>query len=384
VRADPDRLMQVLTNLLSNAIKFSPRGEEVLVGVERHGDKVRITVRDYGIGISDEFRKRIFEKFAQADATDARQKSGTGLGLSIVKQIVTLLGGTVGFESVTNVGTTFQVDLPNWELVTGTSVLEAPAAEAPLHLLVVDDDAGVAHTISMRLAMNGFKSDIALRASEALSKAQTQRYDAILVDLKLPDRDGISLIQDLRSQPQYQNTPIVVISADAASGRDDIRSSTLDVLDWLNKPIDIAHLTAVIQRPIARNGSKRPHVLHVDDDEDVRGVVANAVGQTCAVTSVASIEAARAALAAQHFDLVVLDLLLSQASGLDLLPELRDRDGNALPVILYSVRAANDTNAAQVRAALTKSHKSIDHLVLTLRKHVAPSRAPAQQNREVA
>jgi DNA-binding response OmpR family regulator len=176
----------------------------------------------------------------------------------------------------------------------------------------------------------------------------------------------------------------VVISADAASGRDDIRSSSLDVLDWLNKPIDIAHLTAVIERPIARNGSKRPQVLHVDDDDDVRGIVATAVGQTCAVTSVASIEAAQAALAAQHFDLVVLDLLLSQASGLDLLPELRDRDGNALPVILYSARAANGTNAAQVRAALTKSHKSIDHLVLTLRKHVAPRRAPAQQHREIA
>ena len=99
MRADPDRLVQVVTNLLSNAIKFSPRGEEVVVAIEQRIDDVRITVRDHGIGIPEDFKPRMFEKFAQADATDARQKGGTGLGLSIVKQIVTLLGGTVGFDS---------------------------------------------------------------------------------------------------------------------------------------------------------------------------------------------------------------------------------------------------------------------------------------------
>ena len=115
VRADPDRLMQVITNLLSNAIKFSPRDEEVVIAVQRRDDAVRITVRDHGIGIPEAFKPRLFEKFAQADATDARQKGGTGLGLSIVKQIVTLLGGTVSFETPTNGGTVFQVDLPCWE-----------------------------------------------------------------------------------------------------------------------------------------------------------------------------------------------------------------------------------------------------------------------------
>ena len=112
VRADPDRLAQVVTNLLSNAIKFSPPGEEVVVAVETKSERVRILVRDHGHGVPAEFRPRIFEKFAQADATDARHNRGTGLGLSIVKQIVTRLDGTVGFEDAPGGGAIFHVELP--------------------------------------------------------------------------------------------------------------------------------------------------------------------------------------------------------------------------------------------------------------------------------
>jgi PAS domain S-box-containing protein len=117
VRADADRLMQVFANLLSNAIKFSPRDAEVVVAVEDHDEQVRITVRDHGCGIPEAFRSRIFGKFAQADASNARHKGGTGLGLSIVKQIVQRLGGEVGFSDAPGDGTIFYVELPRVEAV---------------------------------------------------------------------------------------------------------------------------------------------------------------------------------------------------------------------------------------------------------------------------
>lgn len=119
VRADPDRLAQVITNLLSNAIKFSPRGRDVVISVGTRNAVIRIAVRDHGPGIPTEFKSRIFEKFAQADAGNARQKGGTGLGLSIVRQIVERLGGEVGFESVLGYGTLFFVDLPRWRSGVG-------------------------------------------------------------------------------------------------------------------------------------------------------------------------------------------------------------------------------------------------------------------------
>ena len=112
VCADPDRLMQVVTNLLSNAIKFSPRGGDVIVSLESLGKHIRINVRDSGPGIPASFRSRIFQKFAQADGSNARQKGGSGLGLSIVKQIVLRLGGNVGFNDAPGGGTTFYVELP--------------------------------------------------------------------------------------------------------------------------------------------------------------------------------------------------------------------------------------------------------------------------------
>jgi signal transduction histidine kinase len=115
VRADPDRLAQVVTNLFSNAIKFSPADNEVVVAIENGTDVVRISVRDHGPGISADFKPHVFERFAQADATNARQKGGTGLGLSIVKQIVDRLSGEVGFADAPGGGTIFHVELPCWQ-----------------------------------------------------------------------------------------------------------------------------------------------------------------------------------------------------------------------------------------------------------------------------
>ena len=112
VRADPDRLEQVVTNLISNAVKFSPKGGDVDVAVERRVETIRISVRDRGPGIPADFKPKIFQKFAQADNTNARAKGGTGLGLSIVEQITNRLGGTVSFDDVPGGGTIFNVDLP--------------------------------------------------------------------------------------------------------------------------------------------------------------------------------------------------------------------------------------------------------------------------------
>ena len=113
-RTDQDRFAQVVTNLLSNAIKYSSPDGEVVVAIENGNDAIRISVRDHGTGIPAEFKPRIFERFAQADSTNARQKGGTGLGLSIVKQIVDRLGGEVSFADALGGGTVFHVDLPRW------------------------------------------------------------------------------------------------------------------------------------------------------------------------------------------------------------------------------------------------------------------------------
>jgi signal transduction histidine kinase len=141
VRADSDRLAQVLTNLLSNAVKFSPADGEVVCAIENGADVVRISVCDHGPGIPAEFKPRIFERFAQADATNTREKGGTGLGLSIVKQIVDRLGGELGFCDAPGGGTIFHVELPCWKHVAGT-LIDADAQSVTSRILLSGDDPG--------------------------------------------------------------------------------------------------------------------------------------------------------------------------------------------------------------------------------------------------
>jgi len=111
ISTDPDRLTQVITNLVSNGIKFSPRGADVVLSAETSEDRVCINVRDHGPGIPPDYKDRIFEKFVQVDATDQRRRGGTGLGLSIAKQIVSQLGGSIGFADAPGGGTVFTVGL---------------------------------------------------------------------------------------------------------------------------------------------------------------------------------------------------------------------------------------------------------------------------------
>ena len=366
VRADPDRLLQVVTNLLSNAIKFSPADNEVVVAIEKATDMVRITVRDHGRGIPNDFKPLIFEKFAQADAGDARQKGGTGLGLSIVKEIVDRLSGEVGFADAPGGGTVFHVQLPCWDHVASLAI-DRDAKPDAARLLLCEDDFDTALTLREQLRQAGFATDFAYSAGDALTRAVATQYRAILVDIHLPDGDGISLIVRLRALPQYRDTSIIVVSGDPSRGRDDLRSSKLNVLDWLHKPVDFDRLMRLLAKPVVRDASRRPQILHVDEDN----IVARALGEIGDVVTVNSIEEARRALKAGDFDLAVLDVALAKAASPDLLPELRDSKGNVIPVVVFSANGADLASDAQVQAALVKSHTSIDSLVATVRDRLA-------------
>jgi signal transduction histidine kinase/DNA-binding response OmpR family regulator len=376
VRADPDRLEQAITNLLSNAIKFSSPGEEVVVAAETRGDTVRISVGDHGPGVPNEFKPHIFEKFAQADGTDARKKGGTGLGLSIVKQIVDRLDGAVGFADAPGGGAVFHIDLPNW--ARAVRLQTRFIRKAHLHILLCEDNPEAAIVLADRLGQEGFVTDVALTANEAVARVAATPYAAILVDLQLPEGDDIDLIKQLRSQPQIYNTLLVVLSADLEQTHDEGRPSTLlNILDWLDTPIDVARLVRVLDRPIVRNGTTRPRILHLDSNRDALGVVAKALGAKAEVMSVDSIEKARRALAANRFNAAVLDVALAAGSGFDLLHELRDSEGDAIPLVVFSPPDANPVFAAQVRGALIKSRTPIDNVIAILRKRLVGSSLPS-------
>jgi signal transduction histidine kinase len=376
VRADPDRLFQVVTNLLSNAIKFSPTDNEVVIAIFKENGLVRFTVRDHGPGIPVDFKPLIFEKFAQADARDARQKGGTGLGLSIVKQIVDRLNGKVGFADAPDGGTVFSVELPCWDHVASLAVDRGAKPEA-IRLLLCEDDLDAALTVREKLGQVGFAVDFAYSVDDAFASAAAIQYRAILVDIQLPDGDGINLIVRVRELSQYRDTPIIVISADIGRGRDDLRSSKLNVLDWLNKPVDFDRLMRLLAGLAVRDPNRRPRILHVDEDD----LIARALSKIADVVTVNSIEAAKLALKAGDFDLAVLDVMLARGGGSNPLPELRDSKGNLVPVVVFSAQRPNLTTDGPEQVMSVELSSSIDGLVARVRDRLASG--PASLSTEV-
>ena len=274
VQGDGDRLSQVIANLLSNAAKFSPRGGTVEISVERLDGMACIAVADRGPGISEEFRPRIFERFSRGDASDTRAKGGTGLGLNITRAIVERHGGQISFDTEIGIGTTFRVHVPLWRELERTVLaggMEEPRGR--IRVLVCEDDPGVAELISTILERNDFHIDVAGDGAEAKKLLATQHYDAMTVDIVLPDQDGISLIRDVRRAQKTKNLATVVVSGKAAEVRDEIVMSTMGIVDWLDKPIDQNRLLAAVKKATRGQTDVWPKVLYVEDDPDLGRVV---------------------------------------------------------------------------------------------------------------
>ncbi len=365
VRGDADRLIQVVTNLLSNASKFSPAGGVVEVSVDRETRVARLSVVDHGPGIPDTFRSRIFSKFAQADGSNTRAKGGTGLGLAIAREIAERHGGRLWFESAPGEGASFHLDLPLADIGSSEQDSDGP------RLLIVEDDADAAEVLREMLERDGFAADIVNTAREALSAARTGVYAAALIDLQLPDSDGIGLIRALRSDDETRDLPVIVVSADTARGK--ARGRSLEVVDWMEKPFDQTRLRAAVAAVYCGGGNRRPFVLHVDDDRDILEITSAALAGAAEIVQAETLAAARVVLAQRKPDLVILDLGLPDGSGLDLLAEMGDEWGRTVPVIVYSAQEMDGALADRVEAVLTKSRTSLAGLARTVRRLTDPS-----------
>jgi len=235
VLVDPDRFMQVLANLLSNAAKFSPPGADVLIRVRASDGKMRVEVEDHGQGIPETFQERVFEKFAQADASTTRHFEGTGLGLSIARKLIEAMGGSIGFTTRVGQGTIFHLELPRVGAAAaarsdtgrmgGSGPLERLAGPAALtrpddrrvgkhklpRLLYVEDDEELISVIRETLAG---RADIVaahtLREAERLLGENS--FELIILDQALPDGSGISLIERIPGLVGH-SVPIVILSA---------------------------------------------------------------------------------------------------------------------------------------------------------------------------
>ncbi|MDH5777651.1 MAG: PAS domain S-box protein [Gammaproteobacteria bacterium] len=366
VYADSDRLMQVMNNLMSNAAKFSPKGESIELSVKRHNGVIRISVSDHGPGIPDDFKGKIFEKFTQYDSTDTRKKGGTGLGLSITRLIVDKHGGEINYTSKLGAGTTFYFELPELISELSTGQLPIPSDHTSQeNVLIIEDDPDVGLILKRILAESGFNSDIATTAAEARRrlKEKPEFYNAITLDIILPDQDGLQLLSTLRQHNEIRDIPVVVVSIKASEARREQGNESVGVVDWLNKPINEAKLRQVVMN--ATGKKSKPQILHVEDDQDIHRLVSKMLQNVCELSWTSTVSAAKDILLEQKFDMVLLDISLPDGSGLDLLEAIKK---NVVPpkVVIFSAQNVDPETAQQVNSVLLKSRTTNKELLSTI------------------
>jgi signal transduction histidine kinase/CheY-like chemotaxis protein len=257
-RGDPTRVRQIVSNLVSNALKFTPTGAiRVIAVLEAHA--LRLQVADTGIGMTPEVAASIFGKFVQADASTTRRYGGTGLGLAICRELAVLMGGSIDVASAPGKGSVFTIRLPLKRVgearVAVASQPAAPRADAGVDLirvLAAEDNQINRLVLKTLLGQIGIEPDIVSDGALAVEAWRTGAYDVILMDIQMPEMDGVAATRTIRSEERAtgrRRTPILGLTANAMSHQvADYRQAGMD--GHVAKPIDIAQLFRALEAVI--------------------------------------------------------------------------------------------------------------------------------------
>ena len=279
VRGDPGRLRQVLTNLINNAIKFTPQGEIKLRATKETEDDTHVVLRfevtDSGIGIPEEARACLFLPFSQVNGSTTRKYGGTGLGLAICKQLVNLMAGEIGCDSVANEGSTFwftaRFEKPSPALspreISPERIqkpVNSPAAQLPedvrrrTRILIAEDNAFNQKVVLRQVREMGFGADAVASGIEVLEALDRVPYDLVLMDCQMPEMDGYACAAEIRRRENNAgHIPIIAMTAHVMpADRDKCLAAGMD--DFLSKPVRVAHLEQVLTRWLTRSATTAP------------------------------------------------------------------------------------------------------------------------------
>nr|WP_288452352.1 response regulator [uncultured Pseudomonas sp.] len=411
------RVEQILKNLLSNAFKFTEQGQ-VSLSVSRVEEGVSFAVRDSGIGIAKEQQEYIFEAFRQADGTTNRRFGGTGLGLSISRDLATLLGGSISVSSTPGEGSVFTLVLPltfspgeeDLLLPAGESApvvpSVAPAVAVPAQsevarnlptfpddrgmsvlggrcVLVIEDEPQFAHILYDLAHELDYRCLVAHSAEDGLELATSHHPDAILLDMRLPDGSGLSVLQRLKENPGTRHIPVHVISVE------DMAEAALHMgaVGYALKPATRDQLKGVFGKLEARLTQKMRRVLVVEDDKLQRDSIARLIGDDdIEIVAVEFGEQALEQLRHHIFDCMIIDLKLPDMQGDELLARMGSEEIRSFPpVIVYTGRNLTRAEEAELlkysRSIIIKGARSPERLLdeVTLFLHMVESELSSER-----
>ena len=368
LRGDPLRLNQILTNLANNALKFTEKGVITvackMIGSSEHGLFLRFSVTDTGIGLTEAQQKQLFTPFTQAESSLTRRFGGAGLGLAICKQLVGMMGGEIGVDSIPGRGSTFW-----FTLRLGKD--SDPAAQEPraistlftgLKVLVADDNLLVRHTISAMLAGMGCHAESVpggQQVLEAIELAAKDPFDLLIIDWMMPDLDGVETIRRLHARDDLPQPRIIMVSG---YGHDELLPHVLSLgLDgMLSKPVNRGQLIETLERCFRLSGKfsmagsqimfpPGTRVLLVEDNE-INRMVAEEILTKAGIEITVAVNGREGvdAVMSEPFDAVLMDIQMPVLDGYAATREIRAKARFAtLPIIAMT---ANATEADRARA----------------------------------
>lgn len=382
IEADRVKFKQILYNLLSNAIKFTPENGKITLEAGIVDDMLQISVSDTGIGMKPQDQEKVFKEFWQADSSFARKYEGTGLGLALTKRIVEMHGGKIWFESEYGKGSIFNFALPITasckpvkpkEIETkprlAVSTLGKKGAKT---VLVVEDDRMAANLLTLYLTNAGYDVITAIDGEEAIKKAQEFHPFLITLDIMLPKKDGWDVLSELKNSPEVADIPVIIVSI--VDNKD--LGFSLGAVEYLLKPIDRVKLIDTVSAciPMERNKGKPMEILVVDDDE-------NAVKYMSSVLENAGFDVLKAYsgsaginLAIQsNPDLIILDLMMPNISGFDVVEKLREHPtAKGIPIVICSAKDITSEDKkvlnGNILAIVQKSSHTKEDLLAAIKK----------------
>jgi PAS domain S-box-containing protein len=370
--ADTRKLKQIIYNLLSNAVKFTPDGGTVTLGAHRVDDMLEITVIDTGIGISAENQAKLFHPFNQIDSALSRKYQGTGLGLVMTKHLAELHGGSVSLASEVNKGSLFSVKIP-WredveeiaqpfvqEITHPHNTAGVPVSKKlsdALTALIIEDDPSAAMLIRLHLETEGLRVSSVNSGEQALEWLANNHPDLITIDLLLPGMDGLEVMHRIKQMPMHSAVPFVIISIVAGENR----GLVLGASQILQKPFSQAELHDALKTicilPASGQGSTdlRHSVLVVDDDPQAVERMSSHLKHSYRV-SVANSGAEGIALArSEHFDAILIDLLVPEISCFEVVVTLKKDPATApIPVIILTTKVLTEKDRHRLNSDIEK------------------------------
>ena len=336
MRADVTKVRQALFNLLSNASKFTDKGI-ITLRARRQGADLVFDVIDSGIGMTPEQVGRLFQAFAQADASTSKKYGGTGLGLALSRKFCQLMGGDLTVASEAGKGSTFTATIPAEVIEVAEEMVPAvstPAAEIPSTgsgplVLVIDDDSTVQDLLRRSLNRDGFRVETAPDGMSGLARARELHPDIITLDVMMPGMDGWEVLAALKEDPETADIPVIVVSLVDERGL----GFSLGAADYLTKPLDFSRLSAVLNRH-AKVGLGRK-VLIVEDDQATQELLQKRLTQEgWQVVAASNGREALERLTQGPPDLVLLDLMMPEMDGFEFLEAFRKQPGCARTTVV--------------------------------------------------